>query len=501
MLEKFFINMFFGALVGASTNALAIYYIFRFIVPRKKAEMASSVREVISEDLFSTDKIISRFESDMVNEQIYSNINNWLEELLERDLPSINELCADHLNDVDKFSRTLRYIIVEEIVDQLGSDKFREEILRENLLKNWNNLKDKQLNDIFPQLAKEIPGFINPILGKTLKSSMFRARISMTLGNLVMSKLEESETLRDVLPAGVIDTVLKLVGDQSAFMVEKLADAMEEPEVQKVISDTVCNAVHEQLSSQSGLFGRIKQIGAQFLGIDNDIRGVCSRLPNTIRKHFMMPSSQDNIKEALLKVANDYLDKDWRIALNDPSLRQIQELIYLGINTSLDNYQTMQSINDLTIGGIEKLLNQPIDELIGIEQEGKTVEQILTALQKLLTSSEMKAVLNDKVKEFIDNIRKVPIGRIKRYISEKTKKQISQLGVVQVRTIVIRRLKDFTQQTGLWDIVSESIEHYDNKEIEKMIRKIADQELRWVTWLGGIIGAFIGIIQTFISIL
>ncbi len=499
MLEKFIINIIFGALVGAGTNALAIYHIFRFVIPKKKAAMAASVRDVISEELFSTEKIISRFESDTVNEQIYNNINTWVEGLIDRDLPCIDELCANHLNDVEKFSRTLRHIIVEEIMNQFGSDKFREEILRDHLLKNWENLRNKSLNEVFPQLSQEIPGFIGPIMYKTLNSSMFRARISMTLGNIIMDKLEESNTLRDILPSGVTDTILKLIGDQSRFMVEKLADAIEEPEMQRVIGDTVCNAVHDQLSSQGGIFGRIKQIGAQFLGIDNDIRAVCNRLPNTMRKHFMMPSSQDHIREALLRAGNEYLSKDWRTALNNPSLRQIQELIYIGINTALDNRQTMQSFDDMTISGISKLLDRPIGELSGIEQEGQTIEQVLAAIQKLLTSNEMKSILNEKVREFTDNIRKMPIGRVRRYVSEKTRKQVVQLGVSEVRTIVIRRLKDFTERTGLWNIVSESIEDYDNKEIEKMVRRIADQELRWVTWLGGILGAFIGIIQTFIT--
>ena len=52
MTSQLTINIIFGFIVGAGTNALAIYCIFRWIIPRKKAEMAASIREVVSSELF-----------------------------------------------------------------------------------------------------------------------------------------------------------------------------------------------------------------------------------------------------------------------------------------------------------------------------------------------------------------------------------------------------------------------------------------------------------------
>ncbi len=500
MLLNFSINIIFGAVIGAFTNALAIYYIFRYIIPRKKAEMAGSVREVISGELFSTEKIVAHFEQTVVHDQISRNISAWLDEWCERDLPSINELFHNHLPDVEKFSQTLRHIIVGEVTTHLSGVQFRDEILRPMVERQWARLQAKTPLELFPQLKEEVAPVVRPMLDKTLSSPIFRARLSMTLSTIMTEKFDAAKSLEEQLPPALREAVLRMIGDQSRFVVERLADAVEEPEVQRMIADTVCNAVNTQLASQQGLFGRIKQFGAHMLGIDSDIRDVCANLPQTIREHFLAPASQEHIRQALQRSGREFMRKTWREATNNPTPRQIQQLIYLGLNTALDSRQTMGTLNEMLVNGIDKLLHRKLGELSGIEAGGQTLDQVVEALHRLLSGKEMRHVLSDKVKDFIDSGREIPLGRISRFVSPEGRRRMTELGVQEVRTIVIQRLHDFTEQTGLWNIVSESIESYDNKKMEQLIRKIANHELRWVTWLGGIIGAVIGVLQSLIGL-
>ncbi|MCC8165305.1 MAG: DUF445 family protein [Planctomycetes bacterium] len=48
----------------------------------------------------------------------------------------------------------------------------------------------------------------------------------------------------------------------------------------------------------------------------------------------------------------------------------------------------------------------------------------------------------------------------------------------------------------MWDIITTSIENYDDKQIADLVQTLARSELRWVTVLGGVIGAVVGIFQT-----
>ena len=61
--------------------------------------------------------------------------------------------------------------------------------------------------------------------------------------------------------------------------------------------------------------------------------------------------------------------------------------------------------------------------------------------------------------------------------------------------MVESRLEEFTQTSGIWDTVSESINSYDEREVERLIRKLANRELRVVILLGFVIGLVVGGLQ------
>ena len=61
-------------------------------------------------------------------------------------------------------------------------------------------------------------------------------------------------------------------------------------------------------------------------------------------------------------------------------------------------------------------------------------------------------------------------------------------------------MDDFTRNSGIWDTVVDSIISLDNREMERMTRRIANRELKWVTVLGGLIGLVIGVIQGLLNL-
>ncbi|MDD3704407.1 MAG: DUF445 family protein [Victivallaceae bacterium] len=501
MTSQLTINIIFGFIVGAGTNALAIYCIFRWIIPRKKAEMAASIREVVSSELFSAGKIVERLNEPAITGQITHNIGKWLDGFMERELTSADDLLQNHIADIDKLTRSVRLILTSEIISHLARPEFRENVLKPQLQQRWEKISSKSLLELFPQLREELPLVIPPVVSRVLESSSFRARVSMILSEMLMDFLSTKKRLEELLPPEMRRTFLNLAGDQSRFVIEHLADAMEKPEFQKMISETVCSAVHDQLSAQSGLMSRIKQFGAHFLGIDGDIRGMCARLPDTLRTQFFKPESQEQVRRSLLSAAEEFLRKDWRQAFNNPTQRQFQELIYRALGNALSNQETVNRISSAFPAIVEKLLRRPIAEISGLGNEGKTFDQIIDAVQKMLTGPEMRRIISVRAGELLASVRQIPLGRPARFISLETRSTLARMGADEVRALIAGRLDEFTEQTGLWNIVSDSVLSYDNKELERMIRRIASRELSWVTWLGGIIGALLGVIQFLFNML
>lgn len=60
---------------------------------------------------------------------------------------------------------------------------------------------------------------------------------------------------------------------------------------------------------------------------------------------------------------------------------------------------------------------------------------------------------------------------------------------------IIDELEEHLQDLNLKDIIRKKIENYDTKNLEKIINKVAKEELKHIEFLGGLIGFIVGLFQ------
>ena len=53
-------------------------------------------------------------------------------------------------------------------------------------------------------------------------------------------------------------------------------------------------------------------------------------------------------------------------------------------------------------------------------------------------------------------------------------------------------------ETKFWGIIYDSIMALDEAEMEMLTRQVANRELRGITFLGGVIGAVVGVTMSFV---
>ena len=83
-----------GFAIGAGTNDLAIRWIFHAVFAKKKREIGESVRNVISNELMTPDKVAARLASPESAAALQSAIEKHLDGICERELPSVDELAS-----------------------------------------------------------------------------------------------------------------------------------------------------------------------------------------------------------------------------------------------------------------------------------------------------------------------------------------------------------------------------------------------------------------------
>lgn len=83
-----------GFAIGAGTNDLAIRWIFHAVFAKKKREIGESVRDVISGELMTPDKVAARLASPESAVALQAAIEKHLDGICARELPSVDELAA-----------------------------------------------------------------------------------------------------------------------------------------------------------------------------------------------------------------------------------------------------------------------------------------------------------------------------------------------------------------------------------------------------------------------
>ena len=81
-----------GFAIGAGTNDLAIRWIFHAIFAKKKREIAESVRDVISTELMTPDKVADQLATDESMDALKTMFEKHVADVCARDLPSLDIL-------------------------------------------------------------------------------------------------------------------------------------------------------------------------------------------------------------------------------------------------------------------------------------------------------------------------------------------------------------------------------------------------------------------------
>lgn len=103
-MERLLLLAVVGALIGWSTNVVAIKLMFRplepiripltrfsiqGLIPKRKTEIAKSIGDVISEELLSIDQIMDKFLMDMDKKQIIEQIKEKVNQIANEKMPSV----------------------------------------------------------------------------------------------------------------------------------------------------------------------------------------------------------------------------------------------------------------------------------------------------------------------------------------------------------------------------------------------------------------------------
>jgi len=111
-----------------------------------------------------------------------------------------------------------------------------------------------------------------------------------------------------------------------------------------------------------------------------------------------------------------------------------------------------------------------------------------------------RTALGDFVLSYAKRLEGKTIGEVLA-LGDKEKKKIAGLIASGVASALSSQAERLVEALDIQSMVVEKINGLDMADVERIILHVVNDELAWITILGGILGALIGVVQSLLSLL
>lgn len=295
-----------------------------------------------------------------------------------------------------------------------------------------------------------------------------------------------------------------------------------EENLQKEITETVAKMFHEKMQLETTPNELLHQ-----LGYENAEGRSISWLETVLEKeinHFLTIKKTSQMNE-LIPVM---LEKELETKLPHVTERITSKLtlfiaseegklqIKMMLQKFFEEHGKMGSMARMFINveSFSEKIQQEGAKLINQEDTKNLINQLLTTewknfeakeLQELIPTEKQAHLAEQLTSEIIqafphDRIFNQPVQVILRDYEVMIKSKIIPFAVERMLDFVATHSADIVERMDLAKLVETQIATFSLPEIEKLVVEISGRELKMITYLGGILGGFIGVIQGILAI-
>jgi len=339
-----------------------------------------------------------------------------------------------------------------------------------------------------------------------------RARIAKSLGEAVGGNLLTEEVILkeltnasiikslkeyvmvDLLGNGIsIDKLVSAASEETEQFYQKVAKELAKQMVEHIrdnqqIKGMITNEMVNRLSPEMKINELVGEEALQML--HNSIMNNKVEISNSICLFL----ADEDIAIKAKKVIGDILTaKLGGLAAMFVEPNSLYESILDFVRTKLEIEENQDAVANQLIKLSDDLLNKKIGELLLADDYIKAVNSVSTLIHneivKFLQNEKFESIIAQLIKQLAQSTIYIPDG-----IKDDIEKTIETMYVNFATT----RLPLFLEQFNVTGIVESEVNNFSVQQVEDLIFKIVDKELKAITWLGALIGFVMGTVTIFL---
>ncbi|NFB56868.1 DUF445 family protein [Clostridium botulinum] len=498
---KFLIASIIGGIIGYLTNWIAIKMLFRpyeekrifgmkvpftpGLIPKEKTRIAKSVGNAIGEHLLSSEIIVKSLCSENMNNRLKIWIRQKVYSLITTK-KTLEDKFKEFLDyKYDYFINALKASLSKLTINNLKNEKNRDKVKQIIKIKldKILSLKGNHItnNYIYKQIKR---GLINNT-NEYLKSNNFKE----VLKSLIIENIKDEEVLNkkigNIIPNNFTSNIKVYVYRKKDNLSNYINEMLKEEGNINKLKNILREVINNNVNSFMSMFIDVNAISDKTIVF---LEGYLQREETKEEMVSLVNKSIDKILDTDLQDIIENIPENNKDVIVDETVDilcqkfQNTEMILEMIEKIESHFQGKNSLNDI----IEKININPY----------KFINSII---DKFIDSENFEAIINNLISDIIENFMKTPIYEL----TQGNEEGILNTSYQMVKNVYNRFIENQAEEVisilDISSIVEDRINEFDVYLAEEIILEISSKELKAITWLGGLLGALIGILSPILS--
>ncbi|QUI22818.1 DUF445 family protein [Vallitalea pronyensis] len=460
-----------GALIGYSTNWLAIKMLFRpytekrflgmkvaftpGLIPKERKRVASSIGEVIEDYLLTDHVILDELSKESTKDHLLGFVNKNI----------YNEAGNIHLQRIfgskenGPMLHKLEGLLTDKMLELLQDEPTKSMLVKALVKQICEGLTAVKAKEIISEVS-----FNEKVQGLIRNESL-----QQVIQNYLAQVLSPDRTVSDMVDEDVIHHLKEVILYHIEHMMDSVHVVFENEQVKDKVVDLIDGTIKEKVGA----------LGAMFVNAES--------IYQTIAEKSKEKLQEEDVRLGICQFVSQKIDYMLNKPIDDILPHDSRHQLMVALASYIPQAITQMNLYE-AINVWDKALYHLIDDAMDGQLEDKLYTALSTRYKTVLEDSQTKDMLSHMVTEFLDKSLSSEI-----VINEVDKKQMDGFILSKYGRFLENHMMTLIQDVRLSKIIEKQLNSFDLKMLEDIILTIAKKELSAITWLGGVLGFLIGL--------
>ena len=491
-----------GALIGFGTNWLAIKSLFRplrprwyslgwqGVIPRNKEKLANNISKVVGTDLLARDYLLEQLQNATLQNSLHRFVAAQIDRLLSASLASgFAQLPSDWRGEgLDKATRRL----IEWMADWSESKSGLElkQWLLDALEARLGALRVEQVLS-----AKQLDEFIDMASGVLAKRET-REHLTRTLQERLEGYLGSDTPLEQIVPAELRDVLHDRLQREIPEILVRIARWLKDPENVESLVERILKALEAYAGQANWLKSLIANLGLHFFR-EEITQALHQRIPQLAREFLHSEEVREKFAKQLIDSVNDLLRKPVAEVVGEHRHILAQRVGSIAA-TWISSKEAQEALGSFLRHQYRQHRERQLDEVVP-ERVRRTVRQRLSKALRLprdkieIWSMQLSAFLRERLQHSRAPLREWTDLR------QDDEKALVQWAQDKATKVMETQVPVLIARFDIQSMVYAKIMKFDLLRVERLIKGIISDQLRYINLLGAVLGGLVGVLLPFLN--